>query len=221
MSDSLRLSVTAMRHEYGIGQLSRADLDASPIRQFEHWFTLAVAADLREANAMTLATLGEDGTPKARTVLMKDCDDRGLTFFTNYESGKGRELAAHPAAAILFFWRELERQVHFRGPVERITAEESEAYFFSRPYESRIGAWASRQSEVIPDRAWLEARVQEYREKFPDTGAPDAVPLPDFWGGYRLAPDAVEFWQGQPSRQHDRFIYERQADSWTIQRLSP
>lgn len=210
-----------MRQEYGIGQLSRADLDASPFRQFERWFAQAVSAELREANAMTLATVGEDGAPKARTVLMKDCDDRGLTFFTNYESDKGRELASRPTAALLFFWRELERQVHFRGSVERITSEESEAYFFSRPYESRIGAWASRQSEVIPDRAWLETRVREYRDRFPDTGAPDAVPLPDFWGGYRLAPVTVEFWQGQPSRQHDRFLYRRHEESWTIQRLSP
>jgi pyridoxamine 5'-phosphate oxidase len=221
MSDSLRRSVAAMRQEYGIGQLSRSDLDASPIRQFEHWFVQATAADVREPNAMTLATVGEDGVPNARTVLLKDCDDLGLTFFTNYESRKGRELATRPAAALLFFWKELERQVHFRGPVERITSQESEAYFFSRPYESRIGAWASHQSREIPDRAWLETRSQEYRERFPDTGAPDAVPLPDFWGGYRLVPLTVEFWQGQLSRQHDRFLYRRQGENWTIQRLSP
>jgi pyridoxamine 5'-phosphate oxidase len=221
MSDSLRQSVAAMRQEYGCSQLFRADLDVSPFRQFERWFAQAVAAEVREANAMTLATVGLDGMPKARTVLMKDCDDRGLTFFTNYESNKGRELAARPAAALLFFWRELERQVHFRGSVERIPAQESEAYFFSRPYESRIGAWASRQSEVIPDRSWLETRFQEYRDKFPDTGAADAVPLPDFWGGYRLTPLTVEFWQGQPSRQHDRFLYRRGEENWTIQRLSP
>ena len=170
---------------------------------------------------MTLATIGAEGFPSTRIVLMKDFDESGITFFTNYRSRKGTEIAANPQAAVLFFWKELERQVHVKGRVEKVTPEESEAYYFSRPYDARIGAWASKQSETIPNREWLNNRVAEFEAKYPDTGEPDCVPLPDFWGGYRLIPTTVEFWQGQPGRKHDRFIYRSEAAGWKIERWSP
>ena len=166
---------------------------------------------------MTLATVGQDGQPSARTVLLKTVDERGFIFYTNYDSRKGRELTENPAAALTFFWSELERQVCVAGTVTKLTAAESEVYFKSRPRGSQIGAWASNQSEVIPDRAVLEARWRELEQKFPDT-----VPLPPNWGGFVLKPARIEFWQGRPSRLHDRFSYVRQADgTWRVERLSP
>ena len=222
MTDSAPETLAAMRRDYRAASLRRADLSASPAAQFARWFEEAVAAGLREPNALVLATLGLDGLPNSRTVLMKDFGEEGVTFFTNYESRKGRELAANPAASLTFFWRELERQVHVRGRVDKTSREESRAYFFSRPYESRIGAWASTQSAAIPDRAWLDRRAAEFEAQYPDNGQPDGVPLPYFWGGYRVVPESVEFWQGGAGRKHDRFLYRRDGtEGWTIERLSP
>ncbi|MCL4104650.1 UNVERIFIED_CONTAM: hypothetical protein GTU68_004604 [Idotea baltica] len=213
-----------MRENYTAGTLRRAALSDDPFTQFSIWFDDAVAAKIREPNAMTLSTIGANGVPTARTVLLKQLDSgSGFGFFTNYESRKGNELAANPVASGLFFWKELERQVHFRGKVEKLNKADSEAYFFSRPYGSRIGAWVSKQSRTIENREWLEQRDAEFRERFPDTGEPDSVPLPEFWGGYRIIPSYFEFWQGQPSRLHDRFSYEKADDTpdWSIRRLSP
>ena len=215
-------TIASLRQDYRAATLDRSDLADSPIRQFSTWFAQAVEAEIREPNALTLSTIGLDGLPNSRTLLMKDFSETGVTIYTNYTSRKAAELEASPGAALLFFWKELERQVHVRGRVEKTSREDSEAYFFTRPYESRIGAWASTQSAVIPDRAWLDTRADKYRAKYPDTGAIYCVPLPDFWGGYRVVPETVEFWQGQPGRKHDRFLYTRtESEDWKIERLSP
>ena len=222
MTDSVHKTIAELRQDYRAGTLCRANLAASPIAQFAIWFGQAVQSEIREPNALTLSTIGLDGLPNSRTLLMKDFSEQGVTIYTNYTSRKAAELAASPGAALLFFWKELERQVHVRGRVEKTSREDSEAYFFSRPYESRIGAWASTQSEVIPNREWLDNRAAKYRAKYPDTGTSSCVPLPDFWGGYRVIPQTVEFWQGQPGRKHDRFLYTRAGDGgWKIDRLSP
>lgn len=221
MSEPIVRTLAELRCDYASRSLRRSDLLGSPIEQFARWFGEAVEAGIREPNALTLSTIGLDGLPDSRTLLMKDFGEDGVTIFTNYESRKGRELEANPVASLLFLWKELERQVQVRGRVERVSREESRAYFSSRPYASRIGAWASTQSAAIPDRAWLESRVAEFEAKFPDNGTPDSVPLPNFWGGYRVVPASVEFWQGRPGRTHDRFLYRREEGTWTIERLSP
>jgi pyridoxamine 5'-phosphate oxidase len=221
MSDSVQASLEELRWDYATGTLRREDLADDPLHQFKSWFDQAVSSGIREPNAMTLSTSGLDGCPNARTVLMKDYTEEGITLFTNYESRKGKELDDSPSASLLFFWKELERQVQIRGPVEKVSGDESDSYFFSRPYESRIGAWASLQSQEIPDRQWLEARVAEFEQRYPDTGEPGCVPRPDFWGGYRLRPDTVEFWQGQPGRKHDRFVYRKEGEGWSVARWSP
>lgn len=211
-------SLAGMRRDYRLGGLSERDAAPDPFKQFEKWLGDAVAARVLEPNAMTLATADDAGAPSARTVLLKGFDARGFVFYTNYESRKARELAVHARAALLFTWLPLERQVEIRGRVEKTSREETEKYFYSRPIDSQLGAWASAQSTVLADRAQLEARIaalmKEYRGK--------TVPVPAHWGGYRLVPDALEFWQGRPSRLHDRLRYTRQApDSWKIERLSP
>jgi pyridoxamine 5'-phosphate oxidase len=211
------MSLADIRRDYARHALDEKDVDPDPIRQFERWFADALAIDALEANAATLATATPDGRPSARIVLLKGCDPRGFTFFTNYESRKGRDLAANPRAALLFFWKELERQVAVEGPVEKVAAEESEGYFQVRPEASRIGAWASRQSQVVPSREFLEERYREFEAKF----AGSAVPRPGYWGGFRILPEAVEFWQGRPSRLHDRLRYRKEGGAWTIERLSP
>jgi pyridoxamine 5'-phosphate oxidase len=212
------MQIANMRKEYIWGGLSETDLDADPLRQFEKWFEQAKAANLPEPNAMTLTTATLDGLPSARVVLLKICDASGFTFFTNYESRKGRELTANPRAALLFFWPELQRQVRIEGTVERVTEAESDAYFQSRPLGSRLGAWASRQSEAIADRDVLEERVRETMQRFPDGD----VPRPPHWGGFRVRPLLIEFWQGRPDRLHDRLRYERvEPTGWRIERLSP
>lgn len=222
MTESVHKTIAELRQDYRAGTLSRSDLAVSPISQFAIWFHQAVESAIREPNALTLSTIGLDGLPNSRTLLMKDFNEQGVTIYTSYTSRKAAEIEASPVAALLFFWKELERQVHVRGHVEKTSRADSEAYFFSRPYESRIGAWASTQSVVIPNREWLERRAEEYRATYPDTGVSDCVPLPDFWGGYRVIPATVEFWQGQPGRKHDRFLYTRTDDGgWTIARLSP
>ncbi|ALX10981.1 pyridoxamine 5'-phosphate oxidase [Burkholderia cepacia JBK9] len=208
-----------LRINYSRASLDEADAAPDPLAQFDRWFKEALAAKLPEPNTMTLATVGADGRPSARIVLIKGVDERGFVFFTNYESRKGHDLAVHPQAALLFYWIELERQVRIEGRIEKTSAEESDRYFASRPLGSRIGAWASEQSAVIDSRATLEAREKAISERYGDN-----PPRPPHWGGYRLVPDAIEFWQGRPSRLHDRLLYTRDAAAspgWTISRLSP
>ncbi|MFL6266340.1 MAG: pyridoxamine 5'-phosphate oxidase [Actinomycetes bacterium] len=206
-----------MRREYSREALAEADVDADPVVQFGRWFEQAERAGLLEPTAMTLATATPDGRPSARMVLLRGFDERGFCFYTNYESRKGVELAANPRAALVFWWGELERQVRIEGPVAPTSRAESEAYFHSRPSASQLSAAASPQSRVIQDRAVLERRVAELA-----TGSADGqVPLPDFWGGYRLTHEVVEFWQGRPNRLHDRLRYRRAGDGWKIERLAP
>ncbi len=197
--------------------MDEADLAADPIVQFGRWFKEAEAAELIEPSAMTLATAAADGRPSARMVLLKGFDQRGFVFYTNYGSRKAGELGADAAAALVFWWPPLERQVRVEGRVERVSREESEAYFRTRPLGSRLGAWASAQSEVIPGRAVLEERLERLSARYADGN----VPLPPFWGGYRVRPDTIEFWQHQPNRLHDRLRYRRDGGAWVIERLSP
>ncbi|MGI9021325.1 MAG: pyridoxamine 5'-phosphate oxidase [Solirubrobacterales bacterium] len=196
--------------------LTRAKLAANPIEQFAAWWERA-EAEVPLPDAICLATAGEDGAPDARMVLLKGFDEEGFRFHTNYESAKGRHLAANPDAAIVVYWRELDRQVRVRGPVERLSAEESDAYFLSRPPERRVGAWASPQSRPLESRAELDERVRDVEDRF----AGEEIPRPEHWGGFVLRPVAVEFWQGQVGRLHDRFLYTREGAGWRIERLGP
>ena len=208
----------ASRYEHVGKGLRRSDLDPDPIKQFSNWFTAAIEAGIRDVNAMSLATAGPDAKPTVRIVLLKGFDQNGFVFFTNYESEKGKQLAANPYAAMAFYWIELDRQIRIGGEVEKTSREESQIYFHSRPIGSQLGAWASRQSDVIDGRRVLDARMSEITERF----ANKAIPVPPHWGGYRLKPDVFEFWQGRPNRLHDRFRYTRQANgSWLIERLAP
>jgi pyridoxamine 5'-phosphate oxidase len=210
------MNIADLRTEYARASLDEERSAADAIAQFSRWWDEAVAAQVREANAMTLATSDEQGRPSARTVLLKGFDARGFVFFTNYDSRKGRELAANPRAALLFFWPELERQIRVDGTVERTSGAESDEYFNTRPLASRIGAWASPQSTVIASKAWLLARAAEMGLRH---GLAPA--RPPFWGGYRVIAEAVEFWQGRPSRLHDRLLYTRSATGWDRVRLAP
>lgn len=234
------MAIADMRRNYTAGELERQDLKANPLEQFQVWFDSAAHARGKsrwrkigiaiydvwqavlgntrvEVNAMTLATVDADGKPSSRTVLLKGADARGFIFYTNYDSRKGRELTANPNAALTFFWPELERQVCIAGTVSRVSREESEAYFKSRPKGSRIGAWASNQSSVVADRAALEKIWQEIAAKFPG----DDVPLPPNWGGFVLRPERIEFWQGRASRLHDRLNYRLEDAAWQRERLAP
>lgn len=212
------LDIAALRHDYAARGLRRADLDPDPITQFEKWFGEAAAAEIRDVNAMSVATVSADGGPDVRIVLLKGVSEGGFVFYTNYESAKGREIAANPRVALNFFWVQLERQIRISGVAEKTTREESEAYFHSRPTGSQLGAWASPQSEVIENRAVLEKKLAEMAQRFADK----SVPLPPHWGGYRVLPEAIEFWQGRTNRLHDRFCYSRQGDNgWRIDRLAP
>jgi pyridoxamine 5'-phosphate oxidase len=210
------MTIADLRKDYIKGGLAETDVHANPIEQFNFWFMQALAAEVPEPNAMTLATATPEGKPSARVVLLKGCDERGFTFFTNYFGRKGRELAANPFGALVFFWHELERQVRVEGKVERVTETESDDYHRSRPRGSQLGAWTSEQSEVISGRAILETRLRELEVRFAD-----AVPRPPHWGGYRMIPEMIEFWQGRPSRLHDRLRFRRADGKWIMERLAP
>jgi pyridoxamine 5'-phosphate oxidase len=211
------MKIAELRREYRLQALAEEQAFADPLHQFEQWFHEARAAKVPEPNAMTLATTARSGRPMARIVLLKSFDTSGFTFFTNYASNKGEELQHNPWASLVFFWVELERQVRIEGKVERIPAAESDAYFKTRPLLSRVSAWASPQSKVIESRHWLEQAFAAAQQRFGE-----AVPRPEYWGGYRLLPDTLEFWQGRENRLHDRLCY-RKADqqAWRIERLAP
>ncbi|MEL6494264.1 MAG: pyridoxamine 5'-phosphate oxidase [Cyanobacteria bacterium J06623_7] len=212
-------SIADLRQNYTLAGLDKSDLNANPIEQFNLWFQQALEADLIEPNAMTLATATPDGKPTARIVLLKGVSDRGFVFYTNYESQKGQQLTANPYAALVFLWDKLERQVRIEGRVEKLSTAESAAYFHSRPKASQLGAWTSDQSRIIANRKVLEQKQAELHEQYPDDVE---IPLPSHWGGFRVIPNRIEFWQGRPSRLHDRLVYDLQTDgSWSIDRLSP
>ncbi len=214
----MSLDLSALRKNYALQSLSETDVLADPMAQFSRWFQEAMEAKMPEPNAMTLATASPEGRPSARIVLLKSADNQGFVFFTNYESRKGREMDINPHAALLFTWLELERQIRIEGRVERIALAESETYFQSRPKSSQIGAWASPQSQVINSRSVLETNQEEIAEQYAEE---KVLPLPPFWGGYRLMPDTIEFWQGRASRLHDRIRYTKVEQQWVIERLAP
>ncbi|HYW53156.1 MAG TPA: pyridoxamine 5'-phosphate oxidase [Dongiaceae bacterium] len=218
MSDyDVNEAIRSRRVSYARGELGVEFVARDPFEQFRVWLDEALRAEaIVEPNAMTVSTVGANGRPSSRVVLLRQWDARGFVFFTNYESRKGAELTVHPYAALLFWWGALERQVRIEGTVERVLDVESDAYFASRPRGHRLSAWASHQSAVVPDRESLERAIADAEARFPDD-----VPRPPFWGGYRVVPDRFEFWQGRPNRVHDRVTYERSPDGWSIARLSP
>lgn len=211
------MDIGDLRNEYSGAPLRRGDLDPDPVKQFARWFEQAREVQQPEVNACALATSGLDGRPNARTVLLKYFDADGFVFFTNTSSQKAREIAENPAVAMLFFWQTLERQAIVRGTAEKISAAEAMRYFARRPRGSQLGAWVSEQSSVITSRSVLEMKLDEIKRKF----SAGEVPLPSFWGGYRVRPESIEFWQGRESRLHDRFRYRRVDDAWVIERLAP
>jgi len=213
---AIATQLASLRKDYALKTLEERDVDREPLKQFGVWMVEAIHAQVPEPTAMTLATVGENGRPSARIVLLKGVDPRGFVFYTNYESRKGRDLAAHPYAALTFMWKELERQVRIEGTVEKVSPDESDAYFATRPLGSRIGAWASPQSARIENRGWLEKRWAELTAQHGEN-----PPRPPHWGGYRVLPERLEFWQGRLSRLHDRVVYRREGDAWRIERIAP
>lgn len=211
------MDVSDLRRSVTDRELSRENLDANPFLEFEAWFKLACELDRSDPNAMSITTVDEHDRPYARTVLLKSFDERGLVFYTNYESRKARHIAANPNVALLFFWSELGRQIGIRGTAEKMSAAESLRYFASRPRGSQLGAWVSPQSSVITSRSLLKNKFEELRQKFENK----EIPLPSFWGGYRIVPREFEFWQGRDDRLHDRFLYTRDGDRWQLERLAP
>jgi pyridoxamine 5'-phosphate oxidase len=211
-------TIADIRKDYMLQSLLEKDVEANAIKQFDKWWQEALNSDITEVNAMTLATASADGVPSARIVLLKGYDEKGFVFFTNYDSFKGRQIGENPRACLVFFWKELERQVRITGLVEKVSAAESDAYFSSRPQGSQIGAWASPQSQVIESRIWLEEREKAYAKDF----SGKQLTRPAHWGGYRVKPICIEFWQGRPSRLHDRIQYTLQENAtWMIERLAP
>ncbi len=209
--------IADLRKEYTKNGLSEDEVADHPLNQFQNWFHAALDSGLSEPNAMHLSTVSAEGRPSSRIVLLKELDDEGFVFYTNYHGKKGRDLAVNSSASLTFFWVDLERQVRIEGKVTKVSAQESDDYFAVRPRGSQIGAWVSHQSEIIPSREILEENQKEYEQKFADK----EVPRPPHWGGYRLTPDRVEFWQGRPSRLHDRLVYNLRDEKWTINRLAP
>lgn len=209
--------IAALRRAYRTTPLEREHLDPDPVRQFQHWLGDAMAAGSPEANAMSIATVAGDGWPSLRMVLLKHVDGRGFVFYTNLQSRKAREIDGNPQVALLFYWPEVSRQVRVTGPATRTSVAETLGYFLSRPRDSQVGAWTSPQSAVIETRAVLEQQFHRLKEKF----AAGDVPLPDFWGGFRVHPETVEFWQARENRLHDRFVYSRAGAGWSVSRLAP
>ena len=210
-------AVADLRQNYTFAGIAEADTDPNPYKQFATWFEQAVSAELPEPNAMTLATATADGKPSARMVLLKDYSERGFVFYTNYNSLKGRQLSANPWAALVFWWAELERQVRIEGHVEKLSPQESDSYFHSRPWGSQLGAWVSEQSQIISSREVLDQRLEQLKTQYADK----EIPRPPHWGGFRVIPSLIEFWQGRPSRLHDRLCYRFEDGNWTRERLSP
>lgn len=206
-----------LRQEYTKDGLDRDQLDSSPFKQFEKWFQQATSGQVLEPNAMQIATVSSTGRPSLRTILLKAFDEQGFVFYTNYHSQKAQDIEHNPQVVLLFFWKELERQIEITGRAEKVSTLESLKYFTSRPRGSQLGAWVSQQSSIITSRSLLEIKLDEMKRKFKE----GSIPLPDFWGGFRIVPDTFEFWQGRPSRLHDRFEYRLQNGQWDIQRLAP
>ncbi|HKQ79206.1 MAG TPA: pyridoxamine 5'-phosphate oxidase [Blastocatellia bacterium] len=215
--ENISQQITQMRHEYISQPFNKSEVASDPINQFKSWFEEAVQSAQPDVDAMTLSTATSDGRVSARIVLLKGCDERGFVFFTNYESRKGREMMSNPHVALTFYWHTLHRQVRIEGVVEKVTPEESEEYFQTRPRGSQIGAWASPQSEEIDNRTRLERRVEETEAQFKDR----PINCPPFWGGFRVKPDRIEFWQGRENRLHDRILYALRDTEWRISRLAP
>jgi pyridoxamine 5'-phosphate oxidase len=206
-----------LRLNYTLNELSEKNVSQNPIIQFETWFQEALSSEVKEPNALVLSTI-YNGKPRSRVVLLKEFNNLGFVFFTNYYSAKGKEIFSNPVGNMTFFWVDLERQVRIEGQIEKITAEESDTYFWSRPISSQIGAWVSEQSAVVADRTVLDEKLAFYENKFKDL---EVIPRPKHWGGYRLVPDFIEFWQGRPNRLHDRIAYTQEGENWKIERLSP
>ena len=211
------MDIFEFRNEYLKGGLERKDLDANPFKQFETWFNHACECKVKEPNAMTVSTVAQDGMPSSRVVLLKSWDEKGFVFYTNYNSQKAQEISANPKVSLLFVWLDLERQLRINGIAEKVSTAESLRYFLSRPFGSRLGAWVSNQSSIITSRSLLEMQFDKMKRKF----ANGEIPLPDFWGGFRIVPTYFEFWRGRENRLHDRFAYKKIDENWEISRLAP